>query len=260
MFYIIDGNIIGFFTSLHLTECKPIPNHLHGSFEILIVTDGTICVSVNNSEYILKRGDGIFINSFENHAIDNCENSVFYALMFTKETTPHFCNFLKDHLITNPVFRVSKEVLSVLNYYLPDAKHTDDIFRAQAVLCPLIFDIHKGCSFVTNKNRINDSFYSALEYMSMHATEKITLETVARAIGIHPTRLSSCLNKHSTSNFNAILNRMRCSYAVSTMQNNSNLSITEIAYQSGFGSIRTFNRSFLEVYGITPTDFRQQKK
>lgn len=260
MFYIIDGNIIGFFTSMRLSNSNPIPEHLHGSFEILIVSEGSICVTVNNSEYLLKRGNGIFINSFENHLIKNCDNSVFYALMFTKETTPHLYNFLKDNSVENPVFSISNESEAILKHCLPEQTHIDDVFRAHAVLSPVIFDLYQGCAFVSNKNRINDSFYTILEYMSAHATEQITLESVGKAIGRHPTRISSCLNKYSSLNFNTILNRMRCSYAVSEMYNNANLSITEIAYQAGFGSIRTFNRAFLEVYGVTPTKFRQQKK
>lgn len=34
-------------------------------------------------------------------------------------------------------------------------------------------------------------------------------------------------------------------------------SFTEIAYESGFGSIRSFNRIFLSQYGETPTAHRQ---
>lgn len=256
MFFVIDGNIVGFFTSMKIIDCNPIPDHLHGSFEILVVTKASICVTINNHKHILKKGEGIFINSFENHSITDCENSVFYALMFTKETTPHFYNFLKENSVKNPTFPISDASLAILKYCLPERQHMDDAFRAQAVLSPIIFDLREGCTFVLNQNKIRDSFYSILEYMSAHATEPITLESVGKAIGRHPSRISSCLNKYSSLNFNTVLNRMRCSYAITTMHNNNNLSITEIAYQSGFGSIRTFNRAFLEIYGITPSDFR----
>ena len=257
MFFVIDGNIVGFFTSMKIINCNPIPEHLHGSFEILVVTKASICVTVNENTYTLNKGEGIFINSFENHSITDCEDSVFYALMFTKETTHYFYNFLKENSVKNPIFPVSDESIGILKNYLPERQHMDDMFRAQAVLSPIIFDLREGCTFVQNHNKIRDSFYSILEYMSIHATEPITLETVGKAMGRHPSRISSCLNKYSSSNFNTILNKMRCSYAVSAMQNTSDVSITEIAYQSGFGSIRTFNRVFLSIYGVTPTEFKQ---
>jgi AraC-like DNA-binding protein len=41
------------------------------------------------------------------------------------------------------------------------------------------------------------------------------------------------------------------------MIKNSDMNISEIAYDSGFGSIRNFNRAFMEVYNITPTKYRK---
>ena len=57
MFFVIDGNIVGFFTSIKIINSNPIPEHLHGSFEILVVTKGSICVTVNKKEYTLKKGE-----------------------------------------------------------------------------------------------------------------------------------------------------------------------------------------------------------
>ena len=92
--------------------------------------------------------------------------------------------------------------------------------------------------------------------MNNHATEKITREEVAKAAGIHPTTLSNFFSKYSYSNFNTLLNQMRCSYAISAMRRDKKLSFSEIAYASGFGSIRSFNRAFLELYNMTPTEFK----
>jgi transcriptional regulator GlxA family with amidase domain len=38
----------------------------------------------------------------------------------------------------------------------------------------------------------------------------------------------------------------------------TDLKITDIAYQCGFSSIRTFNRVFLEVTGYTPTEYSKR--
>ena len=36
------------------------------------------------------------------------------------------------------------------------------------------------------------------------------------------------------------------------------LGISEIAYEAGFGSIRSFNREFKELYGVCPAEFLQR--
>ena len=260
MFAIIDGIITGFFTSIRFTNHEDVPKHLHGNLEILVVTEGSINVTLEDVKYTLTKGTGIFIPPFASHSLDYDENHEFYALMFTKDIVPYFYEFFKNHEFVKPIFPVSEENITNLYRYLPNVKHSDNYFHSMAVLGPIICEIYSKCVFVPTKNKLTDSFYSALEYMNDHSTEKITRDSVAKAIGIHPTTLSNCFSKYSYSNFNAILNRMRCSHAVSAMQNNLNLSFAEIAFSCGFGSIRSFNRAFVEVYGTTPSNFKLNNK
>ncbi|MBO5105479.1 MAG: helix-turn-helix transcriptional regulator [Clostridia bacterium] len=60
-------------------------------------------------------------------------------------------------------------------------------------------------------------------------------------------------------NFNSALNQMRCSQAA-MMIRREHKTISEIAYATGFGSIRSFNRAFMEVYKTTPNEFRKTIK
>ena len=38
------------------------------------------------------------------------------------------------------------------------------------------------------------------------------------------------------------------------------MSITEISDTSGFGTLRTFNRSFIKQMGISPSDYRKSNR
>ena len=48
-----------------------------------------------------------------------------------------------------------------------------------------------------------------------------------------------------------------CVY-VAELITNTAMSLTEIAYESGFGSVRSFNRAFRGLYGITPGEYREK--
>ena len=58
-------------------------------------------------------------------------------------------------------------------------------------------------------------------------------------------------------NFEQFLNIYRADYARDQLLH-TNASITDIAHSSGFQTVRTFNRVFLEQTGMTPSAYRDQ--
>ncbi|MBO5019498.1 MAG: AraC family transcriptional regulator, partial [Clostridia bacterium] len=58
--------------------------------------------------------------------------------------------------------------------------------------------------------------------------------------------------------FNRYVINYRLSHACYLL-NNTDSSIINCAIDSGFYSIRTFNRNFKTQYGITPEEYRKQK-
>lgn len=256
MFDIIDGNIKEFFTCTYCSNAY-IYTHLHSNFEILVVTSGTMHIFINENEYIVPEGSAIFVPPFATHSISEKYEYVICALMFTKETTPHFYEFLKNNTFKTITATLSETTINIVNEFLPKGKnYNDNPFHAQAVLGPVICELYEKCKSTENKVPMTDFLYRALDYMIEHSKEPLTREIVAKAIGIHPVTLSNCFSKNSYINFNSALNQMRCSQAA-MMIRRGNKTISEIAYATGFGSIRSFNRAFMEVYKTTPNQFRK---
>ena len=52
------------------------------------------------------------------------------------------------------------------------------------------------------------------------------------------------------------LNGIRTSHAKNLLLT-TNISVTDIAYECGFGSIRTLNREFLKKYGCSLTEYKK---
>ena len=96
-----------------------------------------------------------------------------------------------------------------------------------------------------------------MEYMEEHFSEEIDLETVAKAVGQHPTPLSKAFSSKTGIKFNFYLQYIRCSHAARLLQS-SDMGIAEAAFSSGFGSIRSFNRAFKSIYEVTPSSYRNE--
>lgn len=89
-----------------------------------------------------------------------------------------------------------------------------------------------------------------------HYNEPITLISTAAALGYSPKYLSRAFSRSADVGFTALLNYIRCSFALRQLSA-ENVSIATVAFDNGFGSIRNFNRLFKAFSGTTPTAFRR---
>ena len=95
--------------------------------------------------------------------------------------------------------------------------------------------------------------------MSKYFNKEITLESTAREMGVHYVHLSRIFKKKSGYSFTWYLNLMKFSYAERLLRT-TDKTITEISYESGFGSLRNFNRIFSGITDMTPTEYKKKKK
>jgi transcriptional regulator GlxA family with amidase domain len=145
--------------------------------------------------------------------------------------------------------------MSILDTHLPLDENKINYICAQAILAPICYEITQKCEFTLRSRPLEDVMSSVLAYMNSHFTEDLTLESVAHATALHPVTLSKMFSKRAGINFNFYLQYLRSSYAASLIKA-EDLTFTEIAYMAGFGCIRSFNRAFVNIYGITPTEYR----
>ena len=92
-------------------------------------------------------------------------------------------------------------------------------------------------------------------YLSEHFTEEITLEDIAAFAGFSKYHFARIFNEYTGETFYQYLQQKRISFA-QTLLSNPTLSITDIAYQSGFASSTAFTRTFRKSTGYTPSQFR----
>lgn len=94
-----------------------------------------------------------------------------------------------------------------------------------------------------------------LLYIDNNISQDLSLERISKALNIVPSYVSTVFSRNFNTSLNSYINKKRISVAKQMLQNSSE-SITEIAFESGFSSIRSFNRRFKESEGLTPSEFR----
>jgi len=97
----------------------------------------------------------------------------------------------------------------------------------------------------------------ALGYLHAHFHEPISVGDAAAYAGYTPNYFNYCFRNQMGIPFGEYLRNMRLNYAENLLRA-SNMPVTEIAFESGFGSLSHFSRSFRETYGCAPQEYRRK--
>lgn len=117
-------------------------------------------------------------------------------------------------------------------------------------------DTHRGTETpVERQNRLYEKLNTVFDYMDQHYTENISLEMAADVAGFSKFHFSRLFKQCSGYNFYDYLCLLRIK-AAENLLFSPDLSVTEVALQSGFSSLSTFNRTFKKKKGCTPSEYR----
>lgn len=246
----------------HRAKVGSMHQHVHDYVEVIYVRSGTLCYSVNFTEYTLHAGDLIFAFPGQIHghfASNDAEN---IALLFPKDLPIYdavFCNMLPE----DPVLRsaVDAETDGLL---CAAAKMNSDRDQAyakgitQGYISLILGRLLPLLSLQPIESSTSSVERRLIEYCSAHYKEPISLTSVADALGYSPTHLSHLFSEKFKIGFSQFISTMRIEDAKKMLRDS--MPITQIALDCGFGSMRNFNRVFKEVTGKTPSEYRKTKR
>lgn len=103
-----------------------------------------------------------------------------------------------------------------------------------------------------------DTVVKARQYVSAHLADRIELGDVARHVGMSVHHFCRVFKQATGLTFKQYLTRRRVEWAKCRLRK-PDARVTEIAYDVGFGSLSQFNRSFQQIVGSSPTEWRQRE-
>lgn len=114
------------------------------------------------------------------------------------------------------------------------------------------------CDFVDNQKRSHNIQLKnkMIEFIDQAYQEpSLSLSSVASKFGMTESYISQFFKEQAGENFSSYLEKIRMSHACELLSQ-SELSIGEIALQSGYYSDQVFRRAFKRYHGMTPNEFR----
>ena len=230
-------------------------SHLHEYSELLYCQSGESEVMVNGMSITLPEKHLIWLPPNYIHQY-RAKDAKLVCAVFSKDHIPAFFYLLGNKRLK--VAPVAAEELEGLLERLPFMKEDDPL---QISGCLNLIGAKVMKQSVWEQERASDGilYQKVIAYLSTHFQEDISLKSVAQNFGYNEKYLSHSLHSLTGIHFSKLLSLYRIEYAQKLLQEQPH-TITQIAAESGFSALNSFNRVFKETVGITPSQYRKASR
>ena len=234
--------------------------HFHSQIEICIVEDGEIDALVNNSQRILRRGDVAVSLSYDAHRYISRGEGRFSVIILPSDMCEKLYLALGTTRLSSP-FVSSPERREGIIDYLSRLKASEGGSLARLGYVYLLLDLIEGeLSAVGGGGSDDNELISRLLlYIHKNYDKDLTLSSIATEFGYHPSYISACFKSRLNIGISRYISIIRLKNAILLLHRKKH-TVTEIALECGFASMRTFYRVFRSEFGCSPKEYLSEKK
>lgn len=240
---------------LKLVNMHTTPLHINPYLEIVLVHKGRVRVLLGQSNFDLTSGEFTIIPLYRLHGYEAQAGSSAIVYLFSPELCTDFSNMCVGKELQNHIFTLPTEAYSYIKTATRDFLEKPYEFLSKSVLYTFLSTFAKNVSF-RNMSLDRSNVNRIIEHIFLNIRSDLTAKSVASEFAVSETRLSEMISQYTGLSFRELLSGMRINQAMALLRKSS-LNITEIAYESGFETLRTFNRTFLKTVGTTPSEYRK---
>lgn len=257
-----------------------IPWHWHEEFEFGYVLCGGIVYRTNEHEYTLHKGDGIFINSGILHSLHSVagEEEVkirtqFWDRMFLagytgsafdiRYVTPVMKRRQLDAVVfygENPKYRKALELLERTAVISREREHffEFDLRNLAAEIWKEIYQraTERESAEDIKKSQDNERIRQILSYLKDHIGEDLPVSRLAHVIPISERECYRLFRRFLDASPMEYILSLRLEKALELLAN-TDISISTVSQETGFGSSSYFGKIFKEHFHMTPKEYRR---
>lgn len=242
-------------------------SHFHEEIEIVSVVSGVVSIMCDNKEFCASAGDICIFMPGEIHSFSSVEENHTYVIKIS-------CNDLVEDIdfyslrISPAVIKASTKFNDELMQSIKSLKCASEnrengySFLVRSISCKIVYQIMR-CDKInklnTEKRKKNITTLSILkksgEYIEKHYKDSFSLSDIAQYCGYSKYYFAHYFKEITGQTFYHYLTAYRIEQSIPELLNSEN-TISSIAYNCGFWEVRSFNRAFKSIMGMTPSEYR----
>ena len=261
---------------------EDVPWHWHEELELILVSEGESVVAAGTEKYIIKEGNGIFINSGILHAAwKHTEGACrFHSIVFHPRLvggsadSVFWQNYLRPLMEDGTLSGVyldrdtewQREILTFLEHAWQSdvAEQPGYEFEvrenlSRIVSCLVLRKPAPGKTLSEKCLREEGRMKLMLQYIQEHCEEEVTVTGIAESASVSISECLRCF--HNTIGVPPIkyVLQYRLQMAAGLLAE-TDRKIADIGMQCGFQDLSYFARMFRRLKGCTPSEYRKRKR
>jgi YesN/AraC family two-component response regulator len=253
--------------------------HRHDFLEFSFVFEGSGLESINDTTHSMTPGTFTFLLPYQVHKIItdkgsklqlyNCSFSMDLLMQIRQEQT--LLDVL-DHSILPPFIQLEYNDRAHMQYLIEDMYREyqsqepwrELMLRIRLKEILIYFDRyrrrHTNQPIISNQaNKKSATVWPIIHYIHRHYQENLTLADLTSTFSLSMSRISEVIKQTTGQTFVHFLHDLRLRHACSLLLS-TDLSVSEIALEVGYGSYSTFSKIFKQSKGIVPKEYRKMKQ
>lgn len=254
------------------------PWHWHSEIQFCLITRGSIRFFVNEKQYLLRPGEGVFINSGYLHMArpENDPDSAYICLdadpkllasfpgsaLETRYVAPFLGDPAMEDRPLSPGVPWQREILDrVSRAYLifeerPFGCELRLTVLLQEIWLLLLENRSQGTAVSHSRRQEHAVVQGILSYISRNFSQRVTLADISRAVSLSGSECCRVFKKVTGDTIFSCLKSYRLARSMELLRG-TQLSVSQIAYDAGFCSTSYFIEVFRAQKGITPLQYRK---
>ena len=249
--------------------------HWHPFAEILVCLSDQLQMTVNFTAYTLRCNDIVVIYPGDLHAVQECRENSLLIIQFPYELLTIMNEFRSREALFfqlpciryDPLAAECDRLLLLIKEFaaLAESEHPYREMRMYALLLSFFEQVGTRCLQAQQEQIPSDphpehkstkQMAEACLFISHNCTNPLTLEDAANHMGVSKSHFAHLFKEFTGMTFLDFLTAERVNRAKALFRN-SGTRIIDIAFDSGFSSISSFNRAFKKITGLTPSEYRE---
>ncbi len=237
------------------------PPHFHDELEVIFTLEGSFKAIYNGQEYTVSEGSVFLATPGTIHTYKSPMRCCKTLLLIVKPTLlSGSATQLVNSMPVYPIWHGTPQkqiVWETIQYAFRNRENLppkDFVLLLSTAMSLIINDM----MLESTKHKLRTE-QKILMYCLDHYREPLSLSQIASDLHISESHISHLFGNTLGISFPNYINGLRLKDAVKLLER-TNTSIIEIANQSGFSSLRSFNHIFAKHYNMTPTQYRKLHK
>lgn len=249
--------------------------HFHDDIEFITVKSGKMGYNINGKNVYLEQGDTIFVNSGQIHYSFSVQKERCFYYIYILHPSILASSFVIENDYINPIIKnsnvdyiifrkndtygkIMKRLAKKMYETLGNELNTASVFFE---IWSLIYDYFNENNLLNDndsKNMLLDSFKNMLAFIHNNYKEHITLDDIAASVNVSRTYCNKLFNKFSGQTPMENLLRFRLEKVADYLMT-SDMSMSDIAYETGFSGASYMAENFKKIYGMSPREYKKHR-